>query len=169
MKIRLQSAINSRTTKPAHFRGACGGYNSGNEFVVAMSAQDWEGGAHCGKQITININGKSTQATIVDECMGCPSGDLDFSEGLFTFFSPTDAGVVHGDWSYGNGAPATTSSVYTPPPETTTSTSTYQAPTSTSSTWSSSWSEPTSSWVAPSSSSVASSCALPSTIIHCLC
>ncbi|KAL0951149.1 hypothetical protein HGRIS_007883 [Hohenbuehelia grisea] len=85
--------------------GACGGVNSPGDHVVAMSKLDWDGGAHCGKTVTITIEGKSTQATIVDECMGCPSGALDFTTGLFKFFHPNlGDGTLYGEWSYGSAA-----------------------------------------------------------------
>ncbi|KAF8922525.1 RlpA-like double-psi beta-barrel-protein domain-containing protein-containing protein [Mucidula mucida] len=133
--------------------GACGGTNSGSDFIVAMSAQDWDNGAHCNAQITITINGKSTQATIVDECMGCPSNDLDFSEGLFKFFGDTSQGVLSGSWSYGSGqAPSPTSTWQAP-----TSTSQWTPPSSSSSAWTPSSSSPPSSSARPTSSSVFSS------------
>jgi hypothetical protein len=69
--------------------GACGGINSESDFVrillipgsasdleltvithpqvVALNTAQWDGGAHCGKQITMTYGGKTTTATIVDE------------------------------------------------------------------------------------------------------
>ncbi|KAF9044717.1 hypothetical protein BDZ89DRAFT_1058810 [Hymenopellis radicata] len=140
--------------------GACGGTNSGSDFIVAMSAQDWDNGAHCNAQITISINGKSTQATIVDECMGCPSGDLDFSEGLFKYFGDTSQGVLSGSWSYGSGqAPSPTSTWQAP-----TSTSQWTPPSSSSSAWTPSSSSAPSSSVTPTSSVVSSSIASSSAV-----
>ncbi|KAI5831763.1 hypothetical protein K523DRAFT_326431, partial [Schizophyllum commune Tattone D] len=146
--------------------GACGQMNQASDYIVALNQGMWDGGAHCFKMITITVNGKSTQAQIVDECPGCEYGGLDFSQGLFEYFSSTDAGVLHGSWEYGDGAPATTSEA--PPPPTTTSTwqepSTTWTPTSTwtpetTSTWSSTseWSSSFSSSSSESSSSSSSS------------
>ncbi|KAG6335157.1 hypothetical protein ID866_3941 [Astraeus odoratus] len=87
--------------------------------------------------ITITVNGRSTQAQIMDECPGCPYAGLDFSEGLFKFFADESAGVLYGSWVFGSGAPATTS---TPTP---TPTTTWQPPTTTSlPTPSTTWSPP---------------------------
>ncbi len=41
----------------------------------------------CGQTITISYGGKSTQASVQDECPGCPDQGLDLSEGLFSFFA----------------------------------------------------------------------------------
>ncbi|KAJ6570510.1 RlpA-like double-psi beta-barrel-protein domain-containing protein-containing protein, partial [Mycena vulgaris] len=66
--------------------GACGWWNTDAEFVVALTHLQWENGAHCGKEVNINWQGKSATAKIVDECMGCPYLGLDFSQSLFSFF-----------------------------------------------------------------------------------
>ncbi|KAF8908317.1 hypothetical protein CPB85DRAFT_1562795 [Mucidula mucida] len=85
--------------------GACGGTNVPSDFIVALPALDWDNGAHCFETITITINGISTQAQIVDECMNCASGDLDFTTGLYSFFDPdTSHGVLEGSWEYGTGS-----------------------------------------------------------------
>jgi len=87
--------------------GACGGTNKATEFVVSLSVQNWDGGAHCYKEVTIEYNGRSAQAQIVDECMGCPWNGLDFSHSLFSHFvspdTPENVGIIHGSWSYGSG------------------------------------------------------------------
>ncbi|KAG2149972.1 hypothetical protein BD769DRAFT_1409574 [Suillus cothurnatus] len=110
--------------------GACGAFNEPSDFIVALSTCDYDGGSHCFQMMTITVNGRSTQAQVTDECLGCPCGGLDFSEGLFEFFAPTSVGELSGSWSYGS---ASTSS--TPLPSTTTkqsSTSTWTPPTTTS-------------------------------------
>ncbi|KAG6880134.1 hypothetical protein C0992_005218 [Termitomyces sp. T32_za158] len=48
----------------------------------------------------MTYNGKTTTATIVDECPGCPSGGLDLSVGLFEFFAPLSDGVIFGEWDF---------------------------------------------------------------------
>ncbi|KAI0049697.1 hypothetical protein FA95DRAFT_1478562, partial [Auriscalpium vulgare] len=57
-------------------------------------------GPNCFKSITISFGGKSTQATIQDECPGCPYGGLDLTEGLFKFFAPESVGVLMGEWTF---------------------------------------------------------------------
>ncbi|KIK46335.1 hypothetical protein CY34DRAFT_41815, partial [Suillus luteus UH-Slu-Lm8-n1] len=73
--------------------GACGTTNQPGDFQFG-------GGENCYKEITITYNGLTASAQIVDECMGCPYGGLDFSEGLFQFFTPLGSGVITGSWSF---------------------------------------------------------------------
>ncbi|OAX36611.1 hypothetical protein K503DRAFT_288883, partial [Rhizopogon vinicolor AM-OR11-026] len=93
---------NSRFTYYADGLGACGGVNQPSDFIVALNSAQFNGGQYCNQMITITINGKTTQAEIVDECPGCPFGGLDFSEGLFEFFESLSGGVLYGDWSFGS-------------------------------------------------------------------
>jgi len=117
----------ARFTRYVAGRGACGGFNSDNDFIVALNRPEWDNGAHCYDSITITYKGKTAQAQIVDECMGCPPNALDLSNGLFAYFEDPLSGVFYGDWTYGSGAVISSS---TPPPPT----STKSKPTPTSST-----------------------------------
>jgi len=118
---------------------ACEGWHKASEFVVALNAPQYGGywkSPHCGASITISYGGKTANAMIVDECMGCPFGGLDFTQGLFEYFASTAEGVIYGDWSFNDGsggggnndpapAPApkpkpTSTHKYTPPPPTST-------------------------------------------------
>jgi len=101
--------------------GACGHDNQPSDFIVALNSAQYGSGGYCGVTITITYGGKSTQATIMDECPGCPFGGLDFSEGLFTFFAPTSVGTLYGEWVFGESEPTSTTpkSTSTPPPATT--------------------------------------------------
>jgi len=85
--------------------GACGKYNNPGDFIVALNSAQYDADSHCFDTITISYNGKSTQATIVDRCPGCPFGGLDLSEGLFSFLSNPSVGIIYGEWNLG-GAPA---------------------------------------------------------------
>ncbi|KAF8478923.1 RlpA-like double-psi beta-barrel-protein domain-containing protein-containing protein [Russula ochroleuca] len=91
---------------------ACeGGHYSDSDFVVALNHPQFGDGAgtssYCGQIITISYEGKSAQATIVDECMGCPYGGLDLTPGLFSYLAGgTSQGVIQADWSSGGAAPA---------------------------------------------------------------
>ncbi|OCB91405.1 expansin family protein [Sanghuangporus baumii] len=101
--------------------GACGGWNNPTDFIVALNEEQWDGGSHCWEKITINYNGKSTQAQIVDLCPGCPRGALDMSPGLFGFLDNPDLGVIYGSWSFGTEqapppAPAPAPAPPPPPP-----------------------------------------------------
>ncbi|KAF9653153.1 hypothetical protein BDM02DRAFT_3081912, partial [Thelephora ganbajun] len=80
--------------------GSCGQYNVESDFIVALNAQVWYPGPNCFKQISMTFNGRTTTATIMDECPGCPWGGLDLSRGLFRFFASEDAGVLSGEWHF---------------------------------------------------------------------
>ncbi|EIM90924.1 uncharacterized protein STEHIDRAFT_49221 [Stereum hirsutum FP-91666 SS1] len=62
--------------------------------------QQYGSGGYCGDSITISYQGKSTSATIVDECPGCPYGGLDLSPSLFSYFADESVGVIYADWSF---------------------------------------------------------------------
>jgi len=97
---------NARFTFYAAGLGACGKTNSGSDFIVALNTPQYGSGypgPQCFKTITITANGKTAQATIMDECPGCPYGGLDMSRGLFDFFASESVGVVYGSWSFGGG------------------------------------------------------------------
>jgi len=139
--------------------GACGGYNVGTDYIVALNTAQYGGGypgPNCGRSITISANGVTVQATIQDQCPSCDYGSLDLSRSLFQRFASEDKGVFQMSWWYndGNSQPQPTTkkeeptSTYTPPPPTSTytpPTSTWVAPTST-------YTPPTSTYVAPTTS-----------------
>jgi hypothetical protein len=130
----------ARFTYYAAGLGACGKVNIASDFIVALNAPQFEGGAHCFQTITITVNGKSTQAQIMDRCAGCDYGGLDFSSGLFDFFGSESLGVLTGSWVFGDGAvsSSTTSTSWTstsqPPPSSTSSVTHYTTSNSTTST-----------------------------------
>ncbi|KAG2145382.1 plant expansin [Suillus bovinus] len=141
--IHKRSFDNARMTFYDVGLGACGQYSSPGDFIVALNVAQFGGGypgPECFKSITISYGGKTTQATIMDECMGCPLGGLDFSEGLFEFFSSLDEGVIYGSWWFNDGTSEPTPSAspeWTPTPipalstPAPTSTSTYVTPSET--------------------------------------
>ncbi|KAG0698631.1 hypothetical protein DFH29DRAFT_810081 [Suillus ampliporus] len=99
--IHKRSFNNARFTFYEVGLGACGQYNYPGDFIVALNvAQCGIGypGPQCFKTITISYGGKTAQATIMDKCMGCPWGGLDFSAGLFDYFATEDVGVLYGSW-----------------------------------------------------------------------
>ncbi|KZT00348.1 uncharacterized protein LAESUDRAFT_709032 [Laetiporus sulphureus 93-53] len=98
---RRQSYSNARMTwYNADGTGSCGNTVTNSEYIVALDSALYDSGAHCGKSITIEYDGKTAQATIADECPGCPSGGLDLTESLFEHFASLDVGVIYGDWYY---------------------------------------------------------------------
>ncbi|KAI0080575.1 hypothetical protein K474DRAFT_1581581, partial [Panus rudis PR-1116 ss-1] len=91
---------NARFTNYKTGLGACGKTNSDGDFVRVLNWGDGYPGPQCFKSITISYKGKTHEATIMDECMGCPPNGLDFSRGLFNYFASEDEGVIYGDWWY---------------------------------------------------------------------
>jgi len=132
VEMNVQKRTPGRATYYAVGQGACGSWNVPSDFIVALNAAQFETGGYpssqCGRGITINYNGMSAHATVMDECpaVGCSYGDLDMSEGLFTFFAPTSVGVFYMDWSFdgedGSGSQPTTQAPAPPPPPPTTTT-----------------------------------------------
>lgn len=125
--------------------GACGGTNVASDFIVALNAPQYGSGypgPNCGRQLRISYGGKSTTATVRDQCPGCGYGDLDLSRGLFNFFASEDVGVFQMSWTWADGSgggdqaqpePTTTKAPEpsTNPSPTPTPTSTYTPPTTT--------------------------------------
>ncbi|KAH9885938.1 RlpA-like double-psi beta-barrel-protein domain-containing protein-containing protein [Xylariomycetidae sp. FL2044] len=74
--------------------GACGRTDNDGSPVVALASNEYANGANCFKWITIQANGKTTAAQVVDLCPGCPSDGLDVSPAIFDDIAPLDQGVV---------------------------------------------------------------------------
>ncbi|KAF5356207.1 hypothetical protein D9756_003790 [Leucocoprinus leucothites] len=134
--------------------GACGGHNGDNDFIVAISHEIWNGGAHCGDTISISYQGKTAKATVVDECMGCDPGHIDLSPGLLHYLAGPGADMVsNANWIFGSLSPPKPKP--TPTPTHTYKPTTKPKPTTTSTSSNSSSSSPSSS--SSSTSSTASS------------
>ncbi|KAL7627273.1 hypothetical protein AAE478_001462 [Parahypoxylon ruwenzoriense] len=77
--------------------GACGGYNTESEAVVAMPlSQD----GNCGRTINISYNGKTVSAQVVDKCPGCAGNSIDVSPSVFQQLESLDAGRIQITWEY---------------------------------------------------------------------
>jgi len=117
--------------------GACGKHNVASDFIVALNTPQYGGGypgPHCFKTIVMQYNGKTTEATIMDQCPGCGYGGLDLSRGLFRFFDSEDKGLIYGSWWFKGEGPAAPPSRPTTRRPTTTRrlpTPTYRPPTTT--------------------------------------
>ncbi|KAG2365772.1 hypothetical protein BDR07DRAFT_1276259 [Suillus spraguei] len=129
--VQKRSFDNARFTFYDVGLGACGDYSAASDFIVALNVDQYGNGypgPQCFLSITISYGGKTAQAVIMDECMGCPYGGLDFSRGLFDYFASESEGVIYGSWWYNSGSGAsttTTSTTWTPDPTSSTSTSTW--------------------------------------------
>ncbi|KAH8835816.1 hypothetical protein DL96DRAFT_90831 [Flagelloscypha sp. PMI_526] len=69
-----KSLVESRGTGSFTFYtpglGACGGTNSENDFIVALSSQSWDGGSHCGEKVTISANGRRQLRPLLTSAWG---------------------------------------------------------------------------------------------------
>jgi len=150
----LQKRFSGQGTYFLDGLGACGEWSKPSDFIVALNTCQYDGGAYCHKQLVIHAQGRSTTATVMDECPTCGCGSLDFSQGLFEFFADLGVGVLDISWQWAGAAPATTSKPHTrTQPKTTTHSSTTKSSSSSSSsvatttsmttrahTWSKTWS-----------------------------
>lgn len=91
--------------------GACGKTTSDDDFIVAVSMDLYDtfpgAGANpnlnpvCGKKIEAHYQGKSVLVTVVDRCVGCACGALDFSPAAFAQLADFGVGRLHGvTWNY---------------------------------------------------------------------
>ncbi|KAF6765939.1 hypothetical protein DFP72DRAFT_865140 [Ephemerocybe angulata] len=141
---------NARFTYFVTGMGACGNFNTPEDFIVAINTPQWDGGSHCGKTVTINLRGKTAQATVADRCVECPPNALDFTEGLMRYFDSNyrNDGTLYGEWSFGDSAPEQpkpTSTTEKPKPTSTTTTTTSTSTSTSTSTTTSSTTTSTSS------------------------
>jgi len=97
--------------------GACGQHHKNSEYFVAMNRDQFRD-SYCFKSITLERNGRTAQAQVVDRCgSGCPYGGVDLSLALADYFGIRGDGVVYdGSWSIGS-KPAPPPPTTTPEPE----------------------------------------------------
>ncbi|KAL1968774.1 hypothetical protein VTN77DRAFT_1135 [Rasamsonia byssochlamydoides] len=80
----------------------CDTTNNGyEESVVALSSVIMSQ-EYCGKTITVEYNGQSTTALVVDKCPGCSEGSIDMSRKLFGDLASLDLGVIEVTWYFNN-------------------------------------------------------------------
>ncbi|KAF7368079.1 Barwin-like endoglucanase [Mycena sanguinolenta] len=80
--------------------GACGHPIKTSAHAVALASAQYDGGAHCGKKIKVQYNGKSVIANVVDLCPGCPSEGLDLTRGAFKKLAKPAVGVIEANWHF---------------------------------------------------------------------
>ncbi|KAJ7159001.1 RlpA-like double-psi beta-barrel-protein domain-containing protein-containing protein, partial [Mycena crocata] len=51
--------------------GACGWTLQNSDFVVALGPQHYDAGAHCGKTVKVDYQGRSVNVVVADLCPGC--------------------------------------------------------------------------------------------------
>ncbi|RDA93611.1 hypothetical protein CP533_6177 [Ophiocordyceps camponoti-saundersi (nom. inval.)] len=88
--------------------GSCGYDDTGKDQtgnIVAISKDKMgtqsNGNPMCGQKINIHANGKTTQATVRDKCMGCAENNIDVNEKIFKeLFGSLDGGRMPVTWSF---------------------------------------------------------------------
>ncbi|KAF7335147.1 Barwin-like endoglucanase [Mycena venus] len=80
--------------------GACGQPIKTSAHAVALASAQYNDGAHCGKKIKVQHNGKSVIAEVVDLCPGCPSEGLDLTRGAFKKLAKPAVGVIEANWHF---------------------------------------------------------------------
>ncbi|KAI0745534.1 RlpA-like double-psi beta-barrel-protein domain-containing protein-containing protein [Earliella scabrosa] len=80
--------------------GACGAPSQNTDLVVALSPNQYAGGANCWRHIGVHYQGRFVDATVVDLCPSCPSGSIDLSPAAFTRLASVDAGRIQVSWDY---------------------------------------------------------------------
>ncbi|KAI0084816.1 RlpA-like double-psi beta-barrel-protein domain-containing protein-containing protein [Irpex rosettiformis] len=103
--VSVASPIEKRSSRGTWFNtglGACGWTNVDSDKVIALAADIYDGGAHCGKSITITNDktGATATGTVADECPGCGGRDLDLTPSLFQELGNLDEGVLSISWKY---------------------------------------------------------------------
>uniref|UniRef100_D8PRC8 Spindle pole body component n=1 Tax=Schizophyllum commune (strain H4-8 / FGSC 9210) TaxID=578458 RepID=D8PRC8_SCHCM len=63
--------------------GACGQPLQNGDMIVALSSDQYLGGANCGRQLVATHAGRSVTVTVRDLCPGCGANGLDLSSGAF--------------------------------------------------------------------------------------
>ncbi|EGN94578.1 hypothetical protein SERLA73DRAFT_188551 [Serpula lacrymans var. lacrymans S7.3] len=80
--------------------GACGAESKDTDYIVALSTELYDNGAHCWQHLTVTYEGKSIDVTVVDECEGCSTYDIDLSPSAFSALAPESAGRIPVQWTY---------------------------------------------------------------------
>jgi len=82
--------------------GACGGHNTSNDRIVALSKAIWNRGGRCGDMIKITNakNGKTVTVKVVDECPECSAASLDLSPAAFKKLASLSEGQIKINWHF---------------------------------------------------------------------
>ncbi|KAI0644375.1 hypothetical protein C8Q79DRAFT_1011437 [Trametes meyenii] len=104
---------NAKLTLFAPGQSGCNTVIHDDDFAVALSSHQWNGGAYCDAPIHVQYQGTTVAARVMDECLLCREGDLDLTPGLFTRLTGNiSLGQVVGSWSFDDGPSALTSTTF---------------------------------------------------------
>ncbi|KAF9448521.1 hypothetical protein P691DRAFT_792466 [Macrolepiota fuliginosa MF-IS2] len=99
----LAGAVNAYSGDATYYYtglGNCGAQSKDTDFIVALSTQEYNNGAHCWKHIKVHYGGKTIDATVVDSCPGCSRYSIDLSPSAFKALAPLSAGRIPVTWSF---------------------------------------------------------------------
>ncbi|PBK90507.1 hypothetical protein ARMGADRAFT_1111869 [Armillaria gallica] len=102
LSVSLVTALTGEATwyTPNGGVGACGAPMQNSDHIVALSSNQYAGGAHCWKYIGVHYKGKFVDATIGDLCPGCGHNGIDLSPSAFEKLAPLDDGRIQVTWNY---------------------------------------------------------------------
>ncbi|KAJ6561958.1 RlpA-like double-psi beta-barrel-protein domain-containing protein-containing protein [Mycena capillaripes] len=80
--------------------GACGNPLQNDDFIVALSEANYDGGSHCGQTIEVQYNGQTIDLNVQDLCPGCGGDGIDIAVGAFASIENTDVGVLSVSWRF---------------------------------------------------------------------
>ncbi|KZP33430.1 hypothetical protein FIBSPDRAFT_847345 [Athelia psychrophila] len=84
-------------------QGACGSWSKDSDHIVALGANHYGTGAHCGQYIYVENTSthQSVYAKILDECESCTGSDrIDLSPSAFTEIGEMSTGVLDVVWHF---------------------------------------------------------------------
>ncbi|KAJ7757619.1 RlpA-like double-psi beta-barrel-protein domain-containing protein-containing protein [Mycena metata] len=83
--------------------GACGNHLQNTDAVVALGVNNWAAGAHCGRNILVQYQGRSITLSVQDLCPGCQGDNgIDLTEGAMAAIDPNyvNDGHINVVWSF---------------------------------------------------------------------
>lgn len=86
-------------------------------YFAAISHEQWNSSLHCGQCVRVTcldprcFSGEEVVAVIVDECMSCAYGDLDFSMPAWNALTGLTPDRVQIGWNFTSCAPYTNGSI----------------------------------------------------------
>ncbi|KAK0497554.1 RlpA-like double-psi beta-barrel-protein domain-containing protein-containing protein [Armillaria luteobubalina] len=80
--------------------GACGTPLQNSDYIVALSPDQYVGGANCGKVIRVSYEGRTVDVIVRDLCPRCGTNGIDLSSYAFQQLADLDIGRMQVTWDY---------------------------------------------------------------------
>ncbi|KAJ7079904.1 hypothetical protein C8R44DRAFT_653968, partial [Mycena epipterygia] len=79
---------------------ACGVPISDSDLGVAISTDIFDGGAHCGADVTVQFGGRSVVLKVVDECPICIASSIEMTQAAYTVLEAPVIRPVTVNWAF---------------------------------------------------------------------